>query len=354
MSFFSFFCTLFKSVTHVQVVNGALHLFGGYKHQRMHLVLTTNQEGVPVWTQEPDMPIKSCALAARALALLWGVPLVPVNHCVAHIEMGRLKTGISDPVVLYVSGGNTQVIAFARGSYRIFGETIDIAVGNCLDRFARVASISNDPAPGYNIELLAREARAQDKAANDACAAYEAARHSELMESPVPPEKKHGPVEGEGERETSPPAPAAPLITLPYVVKGMDISLAGIMSSAAAHLKANPDTPKERLCLALEETLFAMLAEVAERAAAHVGASDFLIVGGVGCNKRLQEMLGIMAAERHGRVGGMNNLFAVDNGAMIAWTGVLMYQSNKQCALDPREADITQRFRTDEVDVTWR
>ena len=41
-----------------------------------------------------------------------------------------------------------QVIAYAEQRYRIFGETIDIAVGNCLDRFARVLSLSNDPSPG--------------------------------------------------------------------------------------------------------------------------------------------------------------------------------------------------------------
>lgn len=72
----------------------------------------------------------------------------------AHIEMGRTVTGADDPVVLYVSGGNTQVIAYSEGRYRIFGETIDIAVGNCLDRFARVLNLSNDPSPGYNIEQV--------------------------------------------------------------------------------------------------------------------------------------------------------------------------------------------------------
>lgn len=71
--------------------------------------------------------------------------------------MGRLVTGAQNPVVLYVSGGNTQVIAYSRQRYRIFGETLDIAVGNCLDRFARVIGLSNDPSPGYNIELEARK-----------------------------------------------------------------------------------------------------------------------------------------------------------------------------------------------------
>jgi N6-L-threonylcarbamoyladenine synthase len=72
------------------------------------------------------------------------------------IEMGREITGAKNPIVLYVSGGNTQVIAYSRQCYRIFGETLDIAVGNCLDRFARVLNLSNSPSPGYNIEQEAK------------------------------------------------------------------------------------------------------------------------------------------------------------------------------------------------------
>ena len=109
------------------------------------------------YTKGPGMggPLRSCAVVARTLSLLWKRPLVAVNHCVGHIEMGRVATKCRNPVVLYVSGGNTQVIAYSNKRYRIFGETIDIAVGNCLDRFARVLGLSNDPSPGYNIEQLA-------------------------------------------------------------------------------------------------------------------------------------------------------------------------------------------------------
>lgn len=111
------------------------------------------------YTKGPGMgaPLQVSAALVRVLSLLWRKPIVAVNHCVAHIEMGRLVTGARDPVVLYVSGGNTQVIAFSEGRYRIFGETIDIAVGNCLDRFARVLTLSNDPSPGYNIEQVAAQ-----------------------------------------------------------------------------------------------------------------------------------------------------------------------------------------------------
>lgn len=113
---------------------------------------------VVCYTKGPGMapPLLTVAIVARTVAQLWNKPLLGVNHCIGHIEMGRLITNANNPTVLYVSGGNTQVIAYSNKRYRIFGETIDIAIGNCLDRFARIIKISNDPSPGYNIEQLAK------------------------------------------------------------------------------------------------------------------------------------------------------------------------------------------------------
>lgn len=260
------------------------------------------------FTQGPGMgaPLTSVAVAARALALLWGKPLVGVNHCVGHIEMGRHITGARNPVVLYVSGGNSQVIAYAERRYRIFGETLDIAVGNCLDRFARTLGISNEPAPGYNIEQLAK-------------------RGSRLLD-------------------------------LPYAVKGMDCSFSGILSAAdalAAQMRAGQaDFTPEDLCFSLQETVYAMLVEITERAMAHVGTSQVLIVGGVGSNERLQQMMGDMARERGGTVHATDERFCIDNGIMIAQAGLLAYKTGFRTPLE--ESQCTQRFRTDEVFVNWR
>lgn len=260
------------------------------------------------FTQGPGMgaPLTSVAVGARALALLWGLPLVGVNHCVGHIEMGRTITGADNPVVLYVSGGNSQVIAYAEQRYRIFGETLDIAVGNCLDRFARTLEISNDPAPGYNIEQMAKK----------------------------------------GSR----------LLDLPYTVKGMDCSFSGILASVdalAAQVKAGTaDFTAEDLCFTLQETVYAMLVEITERAMAHVGSRQVLIVGGVGCNLRLQEMMGQMAAERGGSVFATDERFCIDNGIMIAHAGLIAYRTGFTTPLN--ESQCTQRFRTDEVFVKWR
>lgn len=266
------------------------------------------------FTQGPGMggPLSSVAVAARALALLWDKPLVGVNHCVGHIEMGRTITGADNPVVLYVSGGNSQVIAYAEQRYRIFGETLDIAVGNCLDRFARTLEISNDPAPGYNIEQLAKK--------------------------------------------------GSKLLDLPYTVKGMDCSFTGILGAADTlaaplrHTSSSSETTVDYtaadLCFSLQETIFAMLVEITERAMAHVGSAQVLIVGGVGCNERLQEMMGQMAAERGGSVYATDERFCIDNGIMIAHAGLLAYRTGFTTKLE--ESQCTQRFRTDEVFVEWR
>lgn len=186
-------------------------------------------------------PLLIVALVARTLSQLWNKPIIGVNHCIGHIEMGRLITGARNPTVLYVSGGNTQVISYENKRYRIFGETIDIAVGNCLDRFARCIKLSNDPSPGYNIEQAAKKGNKY----------YE----------------------------------------LPYCVKGMDVSFSGLLSyieTRAPKLLAEGKYSAEDLCYSLQETVFAMLVEITERAMAHCNSSEVLIVGGVGCNLRLE------------------------------------------------------------------
>jgi N6-L-threonylcarbamoyladenine synthase len=244
------------------------------------------------------------ALFAQILAAKLSVPLVPVNHCVAHIEMGRFVTRTEDPVVLYVSGGNTQVITYSGGRYRIFGETLDIAVGNCFDRVARELGISNDPSPGYNIEQYAKR--------------------------------------------------GTKYIRLPYVVKGMDVSFSGMLSSITRYISNKEVTEELRADVAysLQETAFAMLVEVTERAMAFVRSEEVLVVGGVGCNRRLQEMAATMASERGGRGFSADERYCVDNGLMIAHTGWKMLQSGYTPS--SRETKVMQRYRTDSVPITWR
>jgi len=259
------------------------------------------------FTKGPGMgaPLIAVAVVARTISQLWNKPLIAVNHCIGHIEMGRLVTGAKNPTVLYVSGGNTQVISYSNKRYHIFGETLDIAVGNCLDRFARLIKLSNDPSPGYNIEQLAKEGKQY--------------------------------------------------IQLPYVVKGMDVSFSGLLSyieDVGLKKLAKGACTAADLCYSLQETVFAMLVEITERAMAHCSSAEVLIVGGVGCNIRLQEMMGEMARERDAKLFATDDRYCIDNGAMIAQAGYELFRTGQFTKIE--DSSCTQRFRTDEVLVTWR
>lgn len=253
------------------------------------------------YTRGPGMQLSLVVVAtvARTLALLYKKPLIPVNHCIAHIEMGRLVTHTKNPVILYASGGNTQIIAYSHQCYKIFGETLDIAVGNCLDKIARLLDLGNDPSPGFSIETMAKE--------------------------------------------------GTKYIELPYCVKGMDMSFSGLLSHV---MRIKDKYLKEDICYSVQETIFTMLVEVTERCLAFIGSDEVLVVGGVGCNMRLQEMMGAMIKERKGRLHAMDERFCIDNGAMIAYTGYLMRKAGFE--IEIKKCDVTQRFRTNSVSVIWR
>ncbi len=238
--------------------------------------------------------LRTVATAARALSIALGVPLVGVNHCVAHVEIGRWATGFHDPIVLYASGANTQVLGYLNGRYRIFGETLDIGLGNALDKFARSHDL---PHPGGPIiERLARQGNYTE---------------------------------------------------FPYTVKGMDLAFSGLVSAAQESAAALED-----VCFSLQETAFAMCVEVTERALAHAGKDEVLLVGGVGANARLQEMLRMMCEDRGASFAVPERTFLGDNGAMIAYTGKIMLEHNITLPLE--ESQIRPGYRADEVEVTWR
>ncbi|MFQ5531982.1 MAG: KEOPS complex N(6)-L-threonylcarbamoyladenine synthase Kae1 [Candidatus Nanoarchaeia archaeon] len=240
---------------------------------------------------------------AKELSRKLKKPLVSVNHCIAHLEIGNI-TRAKDPVLLYASGANTQVIAFASGKYRVFGETLDIGVGNFIDNFARYAGIGFPGGPG--IEALALK----------------------------------------GNRKN--------YIELPYRVKGMDVALSGILTN----LKQKIESRKykiEDLAFSMQETVFAMLVETAERALAHIGKKELLLGGGVGCNKRLQEMCETMCEERGASFFVPENSLLVDNGAMIAFLGEKMFNKGiKFSHKNLDKVDIHPRERTDDISVRWK
>lgn len=248
----------------------------------------------------PGLPpcLKAGLGFAQELAGARGKNMLPVNHCVAHIEVGKLLSGAEDPVTLYVSGGNTQVIAFSAGRYRVFGETQDISVGNAIDTFMRETGGSYPGGPAME-ELATRGAR---------------------------------------------------FVELPYVVKGMDLSFSGILTDALQKFREGLSVSD--LCFSFQETCYAMLTEVTERALAHTGKDEVLVTGGVAASERLCGMLKVMCEERGARFFACPKEYAGDNGAMIGVAGALAFGSGQK-GIKAEEADFKQRWRTDEVEVTW-
>jgi N6-L-threonylcarbamoyladenine synthase len=248
-----------------------------------------------------------CLLAGlhftKKLAEKLGVPVVPVNHCISHLEIGRL-TGAKDPVLLYASGANTQIIAYAAGKYRVFGETLDIGIGNFIDTFAREAGIGFPGGP--KIAELAAKASASD------------------------------------------------YIELPYSIKGMDVSFSGIQTKLKQML-ASGKYKLENLSYSMQETVFAMLVEASERALAHTGKKELLLGGGVACNKRLQEMCRIMCEERGAKYFCPEIQFLVDQGAMIAYLGEILFNNGEfVTGKDVDALDIMPRQRTDDVEIKYK
>ncbi|NPE26600.1 tRNA (adenosine(37)-N6)-threonylcarbamoyltransferase complex transferase subunit TsaD [Methanococcoides sp. SA1] len=237
------------------------------------------------------------------------VKLVGVNHCVAHLVVGE-TVGAKDAVMLYASGANTQVIAYEGGKFRVFGETLDLGVGNFIDTIGRTMGLGFPAGP--RIEKLAAE------------------------------------YDGE-------------LLELPYAVKGMDVSLSGIQTKIRnfiSRIDSKHQTGQVsgkdygELAFALQETVFAMLVEVAERALAHTGKTELLLGGGVACNSRLVEMCRIMCEERGAKLFVPEKSLLVDNGAMIGYLGLKMYKKGLGVR-DLGLVDIRPRERTDEVEVLW-
>lgn len=246
--------------------------------------------------------LRATATVARALAAYLGKPLVGVNHLIAHIEVGRLTTGAMDPLVLILSGGTTQLLGYEDGRYRVFGETLDITLANCIDVFAREVGITDpeSPWPGPAFDRVAERGRNY--------------------------------------------------IPLPYTVKGMDLQFSGLLTAALKKFK-DGDVSLEDLCYSLQETGLAMVVEVAERALAQTGKRELLLTGGFARNKRIREMLSSMVKLHDATLYVVPPKYTTDNGVMIAWTGILAYQCG--LTLKVEESFVKPKWRVEEVEAPW-
>ena len=275
--------------------------------------------GLIAYAAGPGLPpcLKVGAEFAKQIAA--NRPIIAVNHGVAHIEIGRLLCKCDDPIVVYVSGGNTQIIGYASGRYRVFGETMDIPIGNAIDVFIRET--------------------------------YGKGRKAETFGGPVMDKLAEG----------------GRYIELPYVVKGMDLSFSGIMTAAIQKYekesRGKNDAEKEQLirdlCFSFQETCYAMLSEVTERALAHTGKKEVLLVGGVAASQRFREMMEVMCRERGAKSFVVPREYSGDQGAMIAWAGLLGYKNGqkpvneKTHGVRHTSVGFNPLWRVDQTEVPW-
>ncbi len=222
--------------------------------------------------------------------------MIDVNHVIAHLNSGLLFTEVKNPIYIFVSGANTQIISLEGKRYKIFGETLDIGMGNALDKFGRELELGFPAGP--RIEELAKTGK---------------------------------------------------YIELPYTVKGMDLSFSGILTSAINKYKKGID--KEDLCYSIQETFFSMLTEVSERALAHLNKKEILLIGGVAANKRLCEMLEKMCKARNAKFQAVPLKYSGDNAINIANQGIIEYKAGR--SIDTKKANIKPYERVDETEVFW-
>ncbi|CAD2111870.1 tRNA N6-adenosine threonylcarbamoyltransferase, putative [Plasmodium vinckei] len=458
---------------------------------------------------------------SKIFSLLFNIPVIGVNHCIAHIEMGIFITKLQHPIILYVSGSNTQIIYYNdyKKKYEIIGETLDIAIGNVIDRSARILKISNSPSPGYNVELWARKKkllrllRKMEERENGK-QTY-ANNESDVLSSNS---KDASSSKFSKKENSSQSLYYNELLQFPYTIKGMDISFSGydfyiskyfskyinknskkgnpqyksnkkkgtnqiskeeennkkqkinddisshnnneqdlnilqnddivledeldqdspdsvdnsiknnnkinhnkqteidknnvmpnynflhgmkgssyyedniiyknenkqnygqnneyydddcsietssdyyekdLEESSSDEIEATKLTEEEKrkiqICYSLQHHIFSMLIEITERAISFTNSKEVIIVGGVGCNVFLQNMMKKMAKQKNIKIGFMDHSYCVDNGAMIAYTGYLEYlNSRKKENFNFENISIHQRYRTDDVFVTWR
>jgi len=232
------------------------------------------------------------------MAVSLSKPLIPVNHAIGHIELGCMLTGAKSPLVLLISGGHTMVVSCSTGMWRVLGETLDLTLGQLLDQLGRHAGFASPC--GRRIE--------------------EAASKSHRY------------------------------LPLPYTVKGNDVSFSGLLT--AAKRMADAGEPFEDVCFSVQETAFATTVEVTERALAFTGNKELMVVGGVAANKRLAQMLSIMAERHSADLHVVPIRYSGDCGAQIAWTGLLEYKSGVSVPVE--KGGIRQSWRLDTVTLPWR
>lgn len=237
------------------------------------------------------------ATVARAIAGYLTIPLVPVHHGVAHLDLAIATSNAHDPLAVLVSGGHTAILVHVGRKWLFYGETQDITLGNLFDMFAREARL---PAPGgVSVETEAEKGRN--------------------------------------------------LLALPYTVKGNDVAYSGLLTAAIRLLRKGEEIGD--ICYSLQEVAFSMLAEAVERSLVQTRKSEVLLAGGVAANKRLRKMISHVARDHQATFYPVTLHFSGDCGAQIACSGQNAYAMGRTVTIS--QSFVTPRWRLDEVEVPW-
>ncbi|KAA8727604.1 MAG: tRNA (adenosine(37)-N6)-threonylcarbamoyltransferase complex transferase subunit TsaD [Ewingella americana] len=224
------------------------------------------------------------ATIGRSLAFAWDVPAVPVHHMEGHLLAPMLEDNPPDfPfVALLVSGGHTQLISVTGiGKYELLGESIDDAAGEAFDKTAKLLGLDYPGGP-----MLSKMAQ-----------------------------------QGTEGRFTFP----RPMTDRP----GLDFSFSGLKTFAANTVRANDDSPQTHadIARAFEDAVVDTLAIKCKRALEQTGFKRLVMAGGVSANRTLRAKLGEMMTKRGGEVFYARPEFCTDNGAMIAYAGMVRLQT---------------------------
>ncbi len=235
--------------------------------------LTMEDVDLIAFAQGPGIgaPLKVGVVGAKYLAAKYSKKIIGVNHPYAHLKITEHFSKLKNPLVLYVSGGNTQILIEKKPfEFQVLGETFDIGVGNLFDNFGR--KLGMEYASGAILEKLSKKGK---------------------------------------------------YIEMPYTVKGMNLTFSGLLTYAERRIGEEKD---EDLAYSLMETAFSELCEATERALFLTKKKSIIVCGGVAQNSRLQEMLRVMCREDGVEFGVAENQYNRDNGAMIAHAGHLLYE----------------------------
>jgi N6-L-threonylcarbamoyladenine synthase len=226
--------------------------------------------------------------AAKALALVWDVPFVGVNHLEAHVYAAFLEEpDLPLPMlVLLVSGAHTMLVEFSdHGRYRVLGGTVDDAAGEAFDKVGRYLGLGYPGGPAIDREAM----------------------HGDPEAIPFP---------------------------RPMLDSGLEFSFSGLKTAVINHVRANPEVSTADVAASFQAAVVDVLVTKAKRAAVEVGATGLCLAGGVAANSLLRERWLDVCTEDGLRCFLPSRSMCTDNAAMVAAAGWWRLQSDGPTALD--------------------